>query len=94
MAGPLLSAVVQPPVTVTAGSAYASGNDVGGILTLAGAVGATKGAGVLQSLTVTDASNQKAPLTVFLFAAPRVAPTRTRRPWRSPPPTWPTAWAW
>jgi hypothetical protein len=53
--------------TITAGSAYASGNSVGGIQAVGGPDAAPDYA-VLDSLTVIDAANQKAPLTLLFFA--------------------------
>src|SRR5260370_1433252 len=52
---------------VTASSAYTSGNNVGGLLTLTGAILQGGGAALLQSLTVTDKANQKAAMTLLLF---------------------------
>lgn len=59
--------------TVTGNSAYAAGNVVGGVQSLAGAlrgVGSKAGAGKLTDIIIYDKSNQKAPLTLLIFSAP------------------------
>lgn len=57
---------LAPAITTTAPQ-YTAGDVVGGVLTLTAAVRSSGGAGLLQSLLVTDRANQKAPLTILLF---------------------------
>lgn len=60
--------VVSVTPTITAGTYNATTkNSVGGKQTLAGAVPYSGVAAVLQSVTVIDKANQKAPLTILLF---------------------------
>lgn len=51
--------------TVTSGSAYASGNAIGGVMTFAGL--ADRGFSTIMSLTVVDKSSQNAACDLFLF---------------------------
>lgn len=67
---------LQIPQTVTAGSAYASGNAVGGLMTLAGAAralgtyaGAPATSGLLQSVFVNSKSLQTTQMDLVLFNA-------------------------
>jgi hypothetical protein len=62
------SASVLAPLTVST-SAYSIGHNIGGLLTLAGAVRTSGGKAVLQSIFVADKSNVKAALEILLFAA-------------------------
>lgn len=59
---------VKPTITVTASSAYAAGNVVGGVLTLTNAVRKTNGTGVFQNLELLDFDNQKPLLDIFIFS--------------------------
>lgn len=60
------TALVTPSITVDT-AVYASGDVVGGKLTLANAMRVTGGTGVLQSLMILDRSNQKPAGDVFIF---------------------------
>lgn len=60
--------VLTPTCTVTA-SAYSAGNNVGGKLTLTGALRTINGTGLLESISITDHANQKAPLDIVIFSA-------------------------
>lgn len=55
--------------TVTASSAYASGNNVGGLLTFSNAVRLSGHGGVLQTCVLRDTSGQNVPYNLFLFDA-------------------------
>lgn len=59
---------IDVALTTTAG-AYNSGDNVGGVLTLANAVRSSGGTCVLQSLHIRDNTNQKAALTILIFAS-------------------------
>lgn len=61
------TALITPTVTVTSGSAYASGNILGGKLTLTNAMRVSGGSGVWQGLFLQDAANQKPALDILLF---------------------------
>lgn len=69
--------------TVTASSAYASGNCVGGLLTFAGAIrtvpdGVTaKTGGIINSVLITDASNNQTQFDVWFFDSDPTATTVT-----------------
>lgn len=67
------SVAISQTLTVTASSAYTSGNEVGGLSTFAGAVG-TAGSGIVQSIRATSKSVQTGPLKLYLF---NVNPTNT-----------------
>lgn len=69
--------VSAPTITVTAGTAYASGDCVGGKLTLTG-ISRINDAGVkLETIFVTDAANQKPNLKFLFFNADPTAATLT-----------------
>lgn len=68
--------VVAAQPTVTAG-AYATGNDVGGKITLAGAVNAVPASGLLQKVAVKFKSAQTAPFDVVIFDADPTSTTIT-----------------
>ena len=60
------------PIVVTptiAGAAFSANDFVGGKLTIAGAMRVAAGAGVLESLTLIDASKQNAALSIYIFKA-------------------------
>jgi hypothetical protein len=57
------------PVTTVSLTAYTAGDVIGGALTLTNAVRITSGTGVLQSLQLFDAANQKPTGTILLFDA-------------------------
>lgn len=59
---------ITPTLAVTA-SAYAAGNCMGGKLTLTSAMRISGGTGTWQTLTITDAGNQKPLLDVLLFTS-------------------------
>lgn len=59
--------VVVTPTLVATTSQYGASDDIGGILPLLNCVLAPIGTGILESLVVTDASNQKAVLEVLVF---------------------------
>lgn len=59
---------IIPTLAVTA-SAYAAGNCMGGKLTLTSAMRISGGTGTWQTLTITDAGNQKPLLDVLLFTS-------------------------
>ena len=61
--------VVTATPTITSGSAYASGNQLGGLLTLSGINGGGSGGCVLQDVIVTDKAGQSAAIDVLLFDA-------------------------
>lgn len=61
------SIVVTP--TVTASSAYASGNTLGGLLTLTGAMRTSGGTALLQKVVISNKSNQMAPTDILIFNA-------------------------
>lgn len=61
------TSLVRAQPTVTSGSAYAAGNTVGGIMTLGGALRTINGTGIFESFLIFDQSNQKQPMTLFLF---------------------------
>jgi hypothetical protein len=60
---------IQVPQTVTASSAYASGNAVGGLMTIASAARVSTGSGLLQSVTVNSKSTQSTQFDIFVFNA-------------------------
>lgn len=62
-------AVTNQALVVTASSAYASGNVLGALMTLASAVGFSGGTGVLDRVTAQCKSNQSAQIDVILFSA-------------------------
>lgn len=70
------SVSVTPTITATAYNATTK-NSVGGKQTLAGAVLASGGIAILQSVLVLDKANQKAPLTILLFDADPTVGTYT-----------------
>jgi hypothetical protein len=61
------TSVIRAAPTVTTGSAYSSGNDVGGLITLSGALRVSNGTGILESLILADTSNQAAAMTFIIF---------------------------
>lgn len=60
--------VAVTPILAVAG-AYAAGDLVGSKLTLAGAVRAAGGGGIIQSVRISDKAKQNSPLDVIFFAA-------------------------
>lgn len=63
--------------TVTASSAYSTGNAVGGLVTIANAGRIAAGTGLLQSVTINSKSVQSARIDVVLFRANPTASTCT-----------------
>lgn len=67
--------LVQVAQTVTASSAYASGNAIGGLMTISGAArvsgssGASGTSGLLQSVVMNIKSAQTTPVDIFIFNA-------------------------
>ncbi len=70
------SKIVSPTITVDT-DAYEAGDCVGGKITLTDAMRVSGGSGVLQSLTVIDASNTKPYLEVLIFNDDPTAATLT-----------------
>lgn len=60
---------IQVAQTVTASSAYTSGNAVGGLMTLSNAARVSGGSGLVQSVVINAKSAQTAPVDVFIFGA-------------------------
>ena len=60
--------VVAVTPTVTASSAYSSGNVVGGVMTFSNIFRTGGGSGVLASCLVVDRSNSKPALTILLYS--------------------------
>jgi len=60
---------LRPTVTVSTSPAYTSGDTIGGKITLTNAMRVSSGSGVLQSLLLFDAANQKPVGNIFLFDA-------------------------
>jgi hypothetical protein len=52
--------------TITASSAYASGNALGGLLTITNAALQGQGTSTIQSITLTDIDNQKSAIDLYL----------------------------
>lgn len=69
--------VVTPTITVSASSAYQSGDNVGGKITLTNAARVSGGLSKLVSLNITDNANQKAACTLLIFNANPAAATLT-----------------
>lgn len=67
-------ATVTVPLTVTSGSAYAAGNAVDGLKTIAGAARVAGGSGMVQSISLAFKSAQTAGADVYIFAS---SPTGT-----------------
>lgn len=67
---------VAPTLTVTA-SAYAAGNNFGGLLTLTNAVRYSSGTGIWNKVHITDHGNQKPLLDILLFNTATLAATFT-----------------
>ena len=67
------TAIIRPTVTIST-TLYAAGDVVGGKITLTNAMRITNGTGVLQSLTVVDTDDEKAPLTFIIFGADITSP--------------------
>lgn len=65
----LASSQVTATPVVTTGSPYASGNEVGGLLSFPAVVTAPQLSGVLQSLSATCKSVQSCALAVYLFSS-------------------------
>ena len=66
--------VVEVTPTVSSGAAYDAADQVGGLITLAGAVPAAGDGAILRQISVVDKAKQKAALNVLLFdAEPTVA---------------------
>jgi hypothetical protein len=57
--------IITPPIS--AGSAYADNDIVGGKLMLNGAMGQVNGTGTIASIYILDKANQKCPFDIFLF---------------------------
>jgi hypothetical protein len=70
------SAVASVTPTV-GGGAYSAGDAVGGKQTLTGVAGSAGGTVAIESVVVTDVSNQKAPFTILFFDADPSAATIT-----------------
>lgn len=70
------TALLKITPTVSNGTAYTAGDNVGGKLTLSNAV-RTPGTGVLESVNIVDKSGQSAALDVFIFDADPSAATLT-----------------
>src|SRR5579872_882830 len=68
---------VSAAQTVTAASAYASGNCVGGKITLAGAVRGAGQGGLLQGAVLRDKAGNNVPYDLFLFDQDPTATTVT-----------------
>lgn len=60
---------VQVAQTVTASSAYTSGNAIGGLITVANAARVSAGSGILQSVVVNSKSAQTSQIDIFIFSA-------------------------
>jgi len=71
---PLTLRTTQTP-TITAGSAYSSGNVVGALLTFANMARSSGQGGVLQSAILKDKSGQGVSYDLFLFDSAPTAPT-------------------
>ncbi len=69
--------IISVTPTITASSPYASGNSVGGKITIASALRVSGGTGMLQSLQLIDKSNSKPALYVAFFNADPTAATLT-----------------
>lgn len=69
--------VIAVTPTVSTTPAYSAGDNVGGKITLSGAERFAAGSGILQSVTVVDTSNQKAPLELLIFDSDPAAATIT-----------------
>ena len=63
------SGVVQVALTVTASSAYASGNSIGGKMTIANAVRAAGHGTTLQNIVILDRANQSPAGNILIFNA-------------------------
>lgn len=72
--GDVLVSSVVPGVSTTA---YATGDTLGGKLSLTGAARVTGGAGIIQSVTLHSKSNQTGAIDLLLFAADPTASTFT-----------------
>ncbi len=70
------SKIITPAITVSA-DAYAAGKCVGGKLTLTDAVRVSGGSGVLQNITVLDASATEPAFEILIFNADPTAATLT-----------------
>lgn len=66
--------VAQTP-TITAGTAYAAKDAVGGLLTFAGAARYTAGSGRVVGVTIVDRDQERADLDLILFDQTITAPT-------------------
>jgi len=60
---------ITPVVTVSTTPAYTAGDTIGGAITLTNAMRITSGSGVLQSLMLFDAANQKPAGNILIFDA-------------------------
>lgn len=56
---------VRPTLAISNAAIYAAGDSIGGLFTLD--ISSLAWGGILNSLVVTDANNQKAPFTLYLF---------------------------
>jgi hypothetical protein len=66
--------IVEVTPTVSSGAAYTANDQVGGLMTLTGAVPASSDGAVLRQISVVDKGKQSAALNVLLFdAQPTVA---------------------
>lgn len=70
------SILISPTITVDT-AAYSIGDSIGGKLTLTSAVASSGGTGILQNITVVDASNIKPALEILIFNADPTAATLT-----------------
>ncbi len=71
------TSLISPTVTVSTTPAYTAGDVVGGILTLTNAMRTSGGTGILESIFINDASNQKAALDIYIFDSNPAAGTYT-----------------
>ena len=62
--------VPQVIPAITAGSAYAAGNNIGGLLTYANALRTPRQSGILENVTIMDRGNQKSAMDLLIFKAP------------------------
>lgn len=61
--------VIKDTTAVSTTPAYSAGDAVGAKRTIANAVRTSGGTGILESFTILDRANQKAPMTLFIFDA-------------------------
>lgn len=63
-----VNALIDVTPTITANSAYTSGNTIGGLMALTGAISQLGGSARLESLLLLDRANQKPGGTLFIFS--------------------------